>query len=159
MEEHQTRMKRYTQIIYMLSQSKDAIDNPAALFAANYAVWIGRLTRDSRCASWKILTGGYSHRVNQSGVCCSSDVIMSGGRKSETTMEDKWIVVVCGYPELYINHRIFTKTGIHFATRLELPGRSHSHDANLRLLCSEFHVRMKRISCANEANFTREWSE
>ncbi len=28
-----TRMKRYTQIIYMLSQSKDTIDNPAALFA------------------------------------------------------------------------------------------------------------------------------
>ncbi len=46
--------------------------------------------------------GGYSHRVNQSGACSSSDVITSGGRKSETTMEDKVIVVVCGYPELYI---------------------------------------------------------
>ncbi len=30
---HQTRMNRYAQIIYMLSQCKDAIDNPAALFA------------------------------------------------------------------------------------------------------------------------------
>ncbi len=29
---HQTQMKRYAQMIYMLSQSKDAIDNPAALF-------------------------------------------------------------------------------------------------------------------------------
>ncbi len=43
----------------------------------------------------------YSHRVNQSGACSSSDVITSRGRKSETTMEDKLIVVVCGYPELY----------------------------------------------------------
>ncbi len=30
----------------------------------------------------------------------SSDVIASRGRKFETTMEDKLIVVVCGYPEL-----------------------------------------------------------
>ncbi len=42
----------------------------------------------------------------------------------------------------------FTKTGIHFAMRLELTGRSPSHKANLHLLCSEFHVRMKRI-CQN----------
>ncbi len=53
----------------------------------------------------------------------------------------------------------FTKTGINLATRLELPGRSPSHDANSRLLCSEFHARMKRISRANEANFTRECME
>ncbi len=93
---------------------------------------------------------GYSHRVNQSGACSSSDVITSGGRKSETTMEDKVIVVVCGYPELYIHLLTFTKTGIHFATRLELPGRSPSHDANSHLLCSEFHVQMVQISRANE---------
>ncbi len=30
----------------------------------------------------------------------SSDVIASRVRKSETTMKDKLIVVVCGYPEL-----------------------------------------------------------
>ncbi len=47
---------------------------------------------------------------------------MSGGRKSETTMEDKVIVVVCGYPELYIHLRTFTNTEVNFATRLELPG-------------------------------------
>ncbi len=64
-------------------------------------------------------------------------------------MEDKVIVVVCGCPELYIHLRIFTKPGIHFATRLELPGRSPSHDANSRLLCSEFHA---QISRANEAS-------
>ncbi len=29
---HQTRMKRYAWMIYMLSQCKDAIENPAALF-------------------------------------------------------------------------------------------------------------------------------
>ncbi len=38
-------------------------------------------------------------------------MITSGGRKSETTMEDKLIAVVCGYPELY-DIRIFIKTGI-----------------------------------------------
>ncbi len=93
-----------------------------------------------------------TRRVNQSGACSSSDVITSGGRKSETTMEDKVIVVVCGYPELYIHLRTFTKTGIHFATRLELPGRSPSHDTNSHLLCSEFHARMARLSCVNEAS-------
>ncbi len=40
-------------------------------------------------------------RVDQSGACSSSDMITSGGRKSKTTMEDKLIVVVCGYSELY----------------------------------------------------------
>ncbi len=30
---YQTRMKRYARMIYMLSQCKDTIDNPAALFA------------------------------------------------------------------------------------------------------------------------------
>ncbi len=82
----------------------------------------------------------------KSGACSSSDVITSGGRKSETTMEDKVIVVVCGYPDLYIYLRTFTKTGIHFARRLELPCRSPSRDANSRLLCSEFHTRMKRVN-------------
>ncbi len=132
---HQTRT------IYMLSQCKDAKDNPAALFA--------RMRRREWHESRELKNlnfGGYSRRVNQSGACSSSDVIMSGGRKSKTTMEDKLIVVVCGYPELYIHLRTFTKTGIHFATRLELPGRSPSHDANSRLLCSEFHARMKRIN-------------
>ncbi len=104
MGSHQTRMKRYAQMIYMLSQCKDTIDNPAAneaaRFGANYAVRIKRLTRYSR--ELKILNfGRNSHRVNQSGACSSSDVITSGGRKSETTMEDKLIVVVCGYTELY----------------------------------------------------------
>ncbi len=79
-------------------------------------------------------------------------MITSGGRKSETTMDDKLIVVVCGYPELYIHLRTFTKTGIHFAMRLELPGRSLSHDTNSRLLCSEIHAQMKQISRANEAS-------
>ncbi len=86
--------------------------------------------------------GGYSRRDNQSGACSSSDVITSGGTKSETTMEGKVIVVVCGYPEMYIHLPTFTKTGIHFATRLELPGRSPSQDVNSRLLYSEFHARV-----------------
>ncbi len=53
--------------------------------------------------------GGYSCRVNQSGACSSSDVITSRGRKSEKTMEDKLIVVICGYPELYDTTSYFYK--------------------------------------------------
>ncbi len=138
---HQTRI---AQMIYMLSQCKDAKDNPAALFA--------RMRRRKLSECKKMNFGGYSRRVNQSGACSSSDVITSGGRKSETTMEDNVIVVVCGYPELYIHLPTFTNTGIHFATRLELPGRSPSHDVNSRLLCSEFHARMAQISRANQAS-------
>ncbi len=40
---HQTRMKGYAQINYMLSQCKDAKDNPAALFAN--CVWSERTLR------------------------------------------------------------------------------------------------------------------
>ncbi len=135
---HQTRIAR---MIYMLSQCKDAKDNPAALFARmRWREWHKWHEFSVFFALKNLNFGGYSRRVNQSGACSSSDVITSGGRKSETTMEDKVIVVVCGYPELYIHLRTFTKTGIHFATRLELPGRSPSHDANSRLLCSEFHA-------------------
>ncbi len=92
---------------------------------ANYTALIerlGRLTRELKNLSF----GGYSRRVNQSGACSSNDVISSRGRKSKTTMEDKLIVVVCGSPELYDTTYLlhtFTKTGINFATRLELPGR------------------------------------
>ncbi len=117
-----------------------------------------------RC-EWRVLCGAnwafdapftWIMRVEKSELwwifASRSDVITSGGRKSETTMEDKVIVVVCGYPELYIHLRTFTKTGIHFAMRLELPGRSPSHDAYSHLLCSEFHARMAWISHANEAS-------
>ncbi len=81
-------MKRYVRMIYMLSQCKDMIDNPAALFARMR--W--RESRELKNLNF----GGYSRHVNQSGACSSSDVITSGGRKAETTMEDKVIVVVCG---------------------------------------------------------------
>ncbi len=40
---YQTRMKRYVQIIYMLSQCKDAIDNPAA-----------RITQIEKSELWRI---------------------------------------------------------------------------------------------------------
>ncbi len=143
-------------------------------------------------------------------------MITSGGRKSETTIEHKLIVVVCGYPELYDTTLYFYKNKNTFCskcngcmpvravckphspdlkrgalatdargcslwrsllerpppapesrdplgelvrtrvgggyTRLEVPGRSPSHDANSCLLCSEFHARMKRISRASEAS-------
>ncbi len=88
--------------------------------------------------------GGYSRRVNQSGACSSSDVITSGGRKSETTMEDKVIVVVCGYPELcdttlyfYKNRNTFC---IETGAAAEAPPMTGIH-----------------VCCV--ANFTRESSE
>ncbi len=51
---------------------------------ANYAVQIESLGRELK----NLNVSGYSRRVNQSGACSSSDMITSGGRKSETTMED-----------------------------------------------------------------------
>ncbi len=85
--------------------------------------------------------GGYSRRVNQSGACSSSDVIMSRGNN-----EDKLMWLYVGTRSCTILLRTFTKTGINLATRLELPGRSPSHDAYSCLLCSEFHMRMKSVN-------------
>ncbi len=117
-------MKRYVRMIYMLIQCKDAIDNPVAQIEC-----LGHLTRNSRKLK-NLNFGGYSRRANQSGACSSSDVITSGGRKSETTMEDKLIVVVCGYPELYDTTSYFYKNRNTF---VQTP-------VNSRLLCSEFYV-------------------
>ncbi len=122
----------------MLSQCKDAKDNPGALFAC------------MRRREWRELKklnfGGYSRRVNQSGACSSSDVITSGGRKSETTMEDKVIVVVFGYPELYIHLRTFTKNRNTFCNETGAAWQKPYSSPNSRLLCSEFHARMKRVN-------------
>ncbi len=84
-------MTRIAQTIYMLSQCKDAIDNPAALFARMARITQRELSvfYDSReLRELKNLNFGiYSRRINQSGACSSNDVITNGGRKSETTME------------------------------------------------------------------------
>ncbi len=117
-------MKRYVRMIYMLIQCKDAMDNPVARIEC-----LGHLTRNSRELK-NLNFGGYSCRANQSGACSSSDVITSGGRKSETTMEDKLIVVVCGYPELYDTTSYFYKNRNTF---VQTP-------VNSCLLCSEFYV-------------------
>ncbi len=138
---HQTRMKCYTQMIYMLTQCKDAIDNPAVLFARMRRREFSHLWR----LSWKFLNfGGYSRRVNQSGACSSSDVITSGGRKSKTTMKDKVIVVVCGYPELYDTTSYFYKNRNTFCNETGAACRSPS---------------MTRVRVCCVVNFTREWSE
>ncbi len=143
-------MKRYARMIYMLSQCKAAIDNPAVLFAQirryELSIW-GAFVQIARVKNLNF--GGYLHRVNQSGACSSSDVITSGGRKSQTTMEDKLIVVVCGYPELYDTTSYFYKNRNTFCNETGAACRSPSHDANYHLLCSEFRV-------VNEAYFTRE---
>ncbi len=87
-------------MIYMFSQCKAVKDNPAARIEC--------LTCNSHeCKNLNF--GGYSRRLNQSGACSSTDMITSGCRKFETTMEDKVIVVVCGYPELYDTTSYFYK--------------------------------------------------
>ncbi len=115
---------------------------------ANEVAWIerlGHLTCNSRELK-NLNFGGYSRGFNQSGACSCSDVITSGGRKSETTMENKVIVVVCGYTELYDTTSYFYKNRNKFSNETGAACRSPPHDANSRLLCSEFHVRMKRVN-------------
>ncbi len=90
--------------------------------------------------------GRYSRHVNQWGACSSSDVITSGGRKSETTMEDKLMVVVCEYPELYDTTSYFYKNRNTFSNETGAACRNPSHDTDSHLLCSEFHSRMKRVN-------------
>ncbi len=109
----------------------------------NYAARIerlGRLTRELKNLNF----GGYSRRVNQSGAC-SSSAVTSGGRQSESTMEDKLIVVVCGYPELYDTTSYFYKNRNTFCNETGAAWLKPPHDANSHLLCSEFHARMKRV--------------
>ncbi len=101
---------------------------------------IERLARYSRELK-NLNFGGYSRRVNQSGACSSSDVITSEGRKSQTTMEDKLIMAVCGTRSCTIPLRTFTKTAIKLATRLELPAEAPP---------------MTRIHVCCVANFTSE---
>ncbi len=90
-------MKRYARMIYMLSQCKDAIDNPAALFAGtNYAA---RIAQVEKSELWRIFVA----LTNQELVLAVTSLRVeaeSKKKKKETTMEDKIIVVVCNYPEL-----------------------------------------------------------
>ncbi len=126
---HQMRMKRYLQMIYMLSQCKDAIDNPAVLMA-----------QVEKSEFWLIFTLRQPIR--------SSEVTWlraeAENPKQQWRTNESWLYV--GTRSCTILLRTFTKTGIHLATRLELPGRSPSHDAYSCLLCSEFHERMKRVN-------------
>ncbi len=113
---------------------------------ANEVAWNERFFSHDSHELKNLNFGGYSRRVNQSGACSSSDVITSGGRKSQTTMEDKLMVVVFGYPELYDTTSYFYKNRNTFRNETGAACRSPSHDANSCLLCSECHVRMKRVN-------------
>ncbi len=128
---HRTRMCRALRANDLHVKSMQRHDRQSCgTIRANEATRIERLTRHLReSRELKNLNfGGYSHRVNQSEACSSIDVITSGGRKSQTTMEDKLIVIVCGYLALYI---CISETGA--------ACRSPPHDAYSPLLCSEFH--------------------
>ncbi len=145
---HQMQMKCYARMIYMLSLGKDVIDNPVALFMwirrRELSVWRAIRANRANHASWKIWT------LADIRAALTNQELKSD--KSETTMEDKLIVVVCGYPELYNTTSYFYKNRNKFCNETGAACRSPSHDANSRLLCSEFHARMKRISRANEAS-------
>ncbi len=125
-------------------------------------------------ASWKIWILAYIRaRVNQSGACSSSDVITSGGRKSETTMEDKLIVVVCGYTRSFmILLRIFIKTGINIIKSIFIKTVPDPNGLSCRIICCNPTETQQRVlcPCLEEAppmtrirvcvvNFTREWRE
>ncbi len=70
-------------------------------------------------------------------------------------------MVVCGYPELYIHLRTFTKTGI------EAPPMTRIRVCCVVNFTRKFVVRMKQISCTNEASklkmfkrpTSREWHD
>ncbi len=96
-------------------------------------------------ASWKIWTlADIRAALTNQELALAVTSITSGGRKSQTTMEDKCIVVVCGYLELYIHLHTFTKTGIHLQ-------RDWS--------CLAEAPPMTRIRVCCVVNFTREWRE
>ncbi len=127
----------------MLSQCKDEID-----ILRHYS-----RMRWCELSMKNVNFGGYSCRVNQSGACSSSDVIRSGGRKSQTTMEDRVMVVVCGYPELYDTTSYFYKNRNTFCNETgaaaEAPPMTRIHVCcvvNVTREWSEFHARMKRVN-------------
>ncbi len=146
------RMKRYARMIYMLSQCKDAIDNPAERMARReLSVWR---------ASWKMWTlADISAALTNQELALAVTWLRAEAENQKKQWRTNLLWLYVGTQSCTILLHTFIKTRIHFATKLELPGRSPSHDANSRLLCSEYHERMKHISHANEANFTREWSE
>ncbi len=105
-------------------------------------------------------------RANEAARITCSDVITSGGRKSETTMEDKLIVVVCGYPELYDTTSYFYKIlQWDWSCLAEAPPMTR-----IRICCvlnftcewCEFHARMKQLNskcssaqlCANSVIYS-----
>ncbi len=74
-------------------------------------VW--RVIRINR-ASWKIWTLAKIRAAltNQELALVVTWLRRSERRESETTMEDKIIIAVCGHPELYDASSYFTETGI-----------------------------------------------
>ncbi len=113
-------------------------DNPAA-----------RIERCFRAngASWKIgtLVDIHTALTNQ-GLALAVTSLRAEAENPKQQWRTKQLWLYVGTRSCTIHLCTFTKTGIHFATRLELPGRSPSHDVNSRLLCSEFQARMKRVN-------------
>ncbi len=118
---------------------------------ANYAAQIERLGHLMRKLK-NLNFGGYSRHVNNQELALAVTWLRMEAENPKKQWRTNLLWLYVGTRSCTILLRTFTKTGINFATRLELPGRSPSHDANSRLLCSEFHAQMKLISRANEAS-------
>ncbi len=137
---HQTRMKRYVRMIYMLSQCKDAIDNPAALFA-----WITWRELSVWGASWKCLTlADVRAALTNQELALAVTSLRAEAENPKQQWRTKLLWLYVGTRSCTILLPTFTKTGIHFPTRLELPAEAPP---------------MTRIHVCCVVNFTREWSE
>ncbi len=139
---HRTWMKRYAQMIYMLSQCKDAIDNPAALFAR-----IRRhKLRDANWASWKIWSLA-DIRV----ALTNKDLALAVTSKIRN---NNVIVVVCGYSELYDTTSYFYKNRNTFCIETGAAWQEAPPMTRICVCCvvnltrewCKFHARMKRVN-------------
>ncbi len=133
MRSHQTRIKRYAQIIYMLSQCKDAIDNPAArmvrITRRELSVW---RTIHANSASWTIWTlADIRATLTNQELALAVTWLRAEAENPKKQWRTNELRLYVGTRSCTILLCTFTKTGINFATRLELPGRSPSHDANV----------------------------
>ncbi len=63
---------------------------------------------------------------------------------------------LCGYPELYDTTSYFYRNRNKFCNETGAACRSPPPMTRIHVCCVVYFTRIKRISCANEANFTRE---
>ncbi len=145
MRSHQTRMKRYAQMIYMLCQCKDAIDNPAALFARMRRLGRRALSVWHKFQSWKIWTLADIHAALTNQELALAVTCYKRRQKIQNNNGGQINLVVCGYPELSDNTLYFYKNRNKFCNE---PGAAWQKPLPWR----EFVSVVLWISHANEAS-------